>query len=155
MAGSGEEAARRPAPLNYWAVLVSALVYYGIESAWFSVFGKAWLAALGKSIPEILGELNGRPLWPLYVGAFVSNLLIAFVLAWIFARAGVRTATDGMKWAAILWLGLVATVMVTNYSFEVRRAMLIAIDAGCPLVGMLAVGAILGAWRKKVAPGSM
>jgi hypothetical protein len=39
--------------------------------------------------------------------------------------------------------------MATNYSFELRSAKLLALDAGCPLVGMLVTGAILGGWRAK------
>ncbi|MGC2718207.1 MAG: DUF1761 domain-containing protein, partial [Candidatus Acidiferrales bacterium] len=136
--------------MNFLAVLVCALVYYGIESVWFTLFGTPWLRALGKTIPEILVERNGRPTWPLYVGAFLCTFLIALVMAWVFARSGVRSALAGIQWAAILWFGFVATVMFTNDSFEIRNRMLIVIDAGGALAGMLATGAILGGWRKKV-----
>ena len=56
-----------------------------------------------------------------------------------------------MKVAAILWLGFVGTVTITNYSFELRSLALMAIDAGCPLIGMLVTGAILGAWRNRAS----
>ncbi len=138
-----------PRAFNFVAILVSALIYYAIESIWFSVFAKPWLNALGKTVPELLAELGNRPTWPLYVGALVCNLIIAFVMAWIFAQAGVRGALAGIRWAAMLWFGFVATVMATNYSFEIRHVMLLVLDAGCPLAGMLATGAILGAWRPK------
>lgn len=137
--------------INFWAVLVCAFLYYAIESLWFTVFGKAWLAALGKSLPQVMHELSGRPTWPLYAGAFACNFVLVAVMAWIFANAGVRTAASGAKWAVMLWLGLVATVTITNYSFELRNLMLMAIDAGCPLLAMLVSGAILGAWTKRVA----
>ena len=74
------------------AVLVCAVVYYAIESVWFTVLGTPWLHALGKTLPEILAEMNGRPIWPLYVGAFICNFFVALVMAWVFARAGVRSA---------------------------------------------------------------
>ena len=135
--------------INYLAVLVCAVVYYAIESVWFTVLGTPWLHALGKTLPEILAEMNGRPIWPLYVGAFICNFFVALVMAWVFARAGVRSRRAGIQWAAILWFGFVATVMITNYSFEIRNMILIVIDAGCPLAGMLATGAILGGWQKK------
>jgi hypothetical protein len=70
------------------------------------------------------------------------------VMAWIFSKATVRGAADGIMWAFMLWLGLVATVTITNYSFELRNLTLMAIDAGCPLLAMLVSGAILGAWTK-------
>jgi hypothetical protein len=139
--------------INVVAVLASALLFYAIQAMWFSVFKDPWLAGLGKSIPQIMAELSGRPTWPLYAGALICNLIIAFVMAWIFAQVRVRGVASGMSWAAILWFGFVATVMATNYSFELRSVKLLALDAGCPLVGMLATGAILGAWRGKARGG--
>jgi Protein of unknown function (DUF1761) len=146
--GATLAAAQTRTRINFLAVLVCAILYYAIESAWFTVLGKAWLNALGKSLPQIMNELSGRPTWPLYAGAFVCNLILVWVMAWIFSSAGVRTAASGVKWAAMLWLGLVATVTITNYSFELRNLTLMAIDSGCPLVAMLVAGAILGAWTK-------
>jgi hypothetical protein len=135
--------------INLVAVLASALLFYAIQAMWFSVFKDPWLAGLGKSIPQIMAELSGRPTWPLYVGALICNLIIAIVMAWVFLQVGVRGVVQGLCWAAILWFGFVATVMATNYSFELRSAELLALDAGCPLVGMLVTGAILGGWRAK------
>ena len=34
--------------INHRAAIVAGIVYYGIQSAWFTVFGKAWLAALDR-----------------------------------------------------------------------------------------------------------
>jgi Protein of unknown function (DUF1761) len=139
--------------INFVAVVASALLFYCIQAAWFSVFKDPWLNGLGKSIPELMAEINGRPTWPLYVGALICNFIIAFVMAWIFVQAGVHGAIAGVGWALVLWFGFVATVIATNYSFELRSATLLALDAGCPLVGMLATGAILGAWRAKPRTG--
>ncbi len=140
--------------INVVAVIASALLFYAIQAMWFSVFKDPWLAGLGKSIPELMNELSGRPTWPLYAGALICNLIIAFVMAWIFAQVGVRGVFSGICWAAVLWFGFVATVMATNYSFELRSLKLLALDAGCPLVGMLATGAILGAWGVKARGGA-
>jgi hypothetical protein len=146
-------AVQAPRTFNFAAILAAALAFYAIQSVWFTVFKDPWLAALGKSIAEIMAELGNRPTWPLYVGALICNLIIAFVMAWIFAQVRVRGALEGIRWAAMLWFGFVATVIATNYSFELRSATLLALDAGCPLVGMLASGAILGAWRPKTRGG--
>jgi Protein of unknown function (DUF1761) len=139
--------------INFVAIIASALVFYAIQAMWFSVFKVPWLNGLGKSIPELMAELSGRPTWPLYAGALICNFIIAFVMDRIFVRVGVRGAFAGIGWAAILWFGFVATVITTNYSFELRSATLLALDAGCPLLGMLATGAILGTWRLKPRGG--
>ena len=134
---------------NHKAVTVSGILYYGIQSAWYTVFGKAWLAALGKTLPQILDEMNGKPYWPLYVTAFVCDLILAYVLAYVVSLAGARGVAAGIKIALVLGLGIVAPVTLTNYVFEMHGPMLVVIDAGCVVFGLAVMGAILGGWQRK------
>jgi small basic protein len=136
--------------INHKAAIVAGILYYGIQSAWYTVFGKAWLAALGKTLPEILAEMNGKPYWPLYVTAFVCDLILAYVLAYVVLRAGARGAAAGIKVALVLGLGIVGPVTLTNYFFEMHGAMLVVIDAGCVIFGLVVMGAILGGWQRKL-----
>jgi hypothetical protein len=39
---------------------------------------------------------------------------------------------------------------MTNYLFEGRPLMLFMINSGAPLLGMTAMGVILGAWKAKI-----
>jgi hypothetical protein len=135
--------------INHKAAIVSAFVYYGIQSAWFTVFGKAWLAALGKTLPQIMSEMDGKPYWPLYVTAFVCDLILAYALAYLLSLAGARGVAAGMKLALVAGLAIVTPVTLTNYVFEMHGLMLIAIDAGCAIFGLLVMGAILGGWQRK------
>lgn len=84
-----------------------------------------------------------------YIVAFICNLVLVYMLAWVLIHTGEQTAARGMKVGALLWLGLVATTTATEYVFEVRSLEIFAINAGHPLVGMLIMGAIVGAWKKK------
>ena len=143
------EFANAPLRTNYVAILVAAIAYYVIEAVWFKVLGDAWLTALGTNLSEMLAKISDRPTWPLYVGAFICNLIIALVMAWVFSQARVRTAIAGIQWGVMLWLGFVATVVFTNYSFELRHPRLMLIDAGYPLLGLIVAGAIIGGWQKK------
>ena len=86
-----------------------------------------------------------------FIGAFIANLVLAYVLAWLVARTGETSATRGAKLGALLWVGLVATTMGTEIAFELRSLQFFLITAGYPLVGLLLMGAIVGGWRKKVA----
>ena len=135
--------------INHKAAIVAGIVYYGIQSAWFTVFGKAWLAALGKTLPQIMSELDGKPYWPLYVTAFVCDLVLAYAIAYVFSLTGARGAAAGMKLALVLGVFIVAPVTLTNYVFEMHPLALVAIDAGCAVFGFLVMGAIIGAWQKK------
>ena len=135
--------------INHKAAIVAGILYYGIQSAWFTVFGKAWLAALGKTLPQIMSELDGRPYWPLYVTAFVCDLVLAYAISYVFSLTSARGAAAGTKLALVLGVFVVAPVTLTNYVFEMHPLALVAIDAGCAVFGFLVMGATIGAWQKK------
>jgi|SRR5271156_6402083 len=135
--------------INHKAAIVSAILYYGIQSLWYSFFGKAWLAAMGKTLPQIMSEIDGKPYWPLYVTAFISDLILAYAVAYLLSRTGARGAGAGVKIALVLGILIVTPVTLTNYVFEMHGPTLIAIDAGCAIFGLVVMGAILGGWQKK------
>ena len=62
-----------------------------------------------------------------------------------------NTALGGAAVGAILWLGIVGPIVYTTYMFEMRSVQLFAINEFYALVGLCLMGAILGAWKKKVA----
>jgi hypothetical protein len=135
--------------INHKAAIVAGIVYYGIQSAWFTVFGKAWLAALGKTLPQIISELDGKPYWPLYVTAFVCDLVLAYAIAYVLSLTGARGVAAGVKLALVLGVFIVAPVTLTNYVFEMHSLILAVIDAGCAVFGFVVMGAILGGWQRK------
>ncbi len=49
----------------------------------------------------------------------------------------------------MLWFGIVVTTWATEYIFEVRPLGLWMVNLGFWLVGMVIMGAIVGAWKKK------
>jgi hypothetical protein len=53
-----------------------------------------------------------------------------------------------MKVAAMLWLGLVLPTIAVEEVFEVRSYALFAVNTGFWLLGMVLMGAIVGAWKK-------
>jgi hypothetical protein len=50
---------------------------------------------------------------------------------------------------ALLWLGFVVTTWATEYVFELRSWALFGVNTGFWLIGMVVMGAIIGAWKKK------
>ncbi len=135
------------ARMNYAAVVVAAVLYWLLGAAWFTILSKQWLAGIGKTMEQLQQE-GGSPAVA-YAVAFLSNVVLAYVLAWLVVRTGEQTAARGMQLGALLWIGLVATTMGTEFVFEGRSLEGFVITAGYPLVGMLLVGAIVGGWKKK------
>lgn len=134
---------------NYLAVVVSAIVYWLLGAVWFGVlFTKSWMglegftAAQAKNMPH--------PVAP-YVISFLLNLLIAFVLAQLCAWRNATTAARGASLGVLLWIGIVGPITYTTHMYELRPGNLFLINEGYVLVGLLVMGAILGAWTKKSA----
>ena len=134
--------------INYPAVILAAVVYFLLGAVWFWLLMNPWLAGIGKTRADLARE--GSPVLA-YVVAFVSNLILAWVLSWLMVATGHQSAGGGMMMALVLWLGFVATTTATEYIFEARSLEVFAISAGYPLAGMLMMGALLGAWKKRPA----
>jgi hypothetical protein len=128
------------------AVVVAALAHFFLGAGWFTLLQKPWLEGIGKTKEQLMA--SGMPAWMPYVVTFVANLVMAYVLGWLITATGPQNAMRGMQVAAIVWAGLVASSFATEYVFEAKSLQIFAINAGYPLVGMLIMGLVLGAWKK-------
>jgi Protein of unknown function (DUF1761) len=134
--------------VHYGAVVVSGIVFWLIQAGWYTVFGQKWIDAIGMT-PEQVAEAKAHPSPVPYITALVANLVIAYVISMVMLYTGEASPKRGALTGFVMWMGFVATVLATEYSFEQRPFSLFAIDAGCTLVGMIVAGAIVGAWRKR------
>jgi hypothetical protein len=134
--------------VHYPAVILAAAVHLVLGAIWFTVLQKPWLASIGKTLDQLRKQGNATVA---YVVAFGANLVIAWVLARLMISTGRTSVAGGVGLAAFLWLGFTATTMATAFVFEARSLEAFVIIAGYPLVGMLLMGAILGAWKKRAA----
>lgn len=135
--------------VNWAAVIVASIVHFVLAAIWFTILTDQWLAGIGKTKESMMQQAGGEVLYP-YVVAFLCNIVIARVLAQvILATSPKPTALHGMRVAFYAWGGFVATTFLTEYVFELRSVTIWLITAGYPLIGMLIMGAILGAWQKK------
>jgi uncharacterized membrane protein len=132
---------------NYLAIILAAIVCFLIEAAWYSYFLEAWLKGIGRTDAWLISTGVNPALQ--YATAMLSECLIAAMISTFTQLTGPQTAFRGMKVAAGLWLGFVLTTWATEYAFEVRSYRLFAINTGFWLVGMVVMGAIVGAWKKK------
>ena len=93
--------------INYLAVLVVAVVAFGLGALWYSpvLLGKPWMAAIGKPEEEIKSSSRSMPL--IFGLTFLAWLLTAYVLAHIVDYAvatsrsvmsGSSSSTPGITW---------------------------------------------------------
>jgi hypothetical protein len=130
--------------IDYWAVVISAIVGYAAGAIWYWAFGKPWMAAVGLTEDAVKGSGKGQRSPLPFVFAFVADLVMAASLAGIIGHMGAVTVKIGIVSGFFIWLGFVATTMVVNNGFARRKPVLLLIDGGHWLVVLILMGAIIG-----------
>ena len=120
-----------------WKVLLAVVAYVIIGMLWYmpQVFGKSWLAALGKK------QMNKQGTSILI--SVLSTIVIVLVLTYFAHLTGVPTVARGAYLGAKVWLGFVATTGLITSVFEGGSLQVLSIDLGYHLVGLVAAGIIL------------
>lgn len=129
--------------MNYWAILLAAMVNLGIGAAWYSpwMFGGPWLKVRGKSEPDRFQFQVG------YVTTAVASLCLAFALSYAVRQLEAITVLEGMKVGLFISMGLVVTRLAPHYAFEGRHTALFFIDAGFDVAGLVMMSTILTIWQ--------
>ncbi|HYG98305.1 MAG TPA: DUF1761 domain-containing protein [Terriglobales bacterium] len=133
--------------INVVAVVVAAIVHFGLGAAWFTAFARPWMAGLRMSDAELNAAQQNISPMP-YLVAFLCNLILAYAIAWILTR------TERQDFGRGLFVGSVAGViaaaaMMTHFAFAMNSAQFSVISAGYPLVGCIIMGGIIGAWTSR------
>lgn len=129
--------------VNWTSVGAAALAKFAIGGVWFSpvAFGPMWAAAVGGD----KAAMKAR-----FVRCMVVDAVGCLVTAWILANClqfmGALAFVPGMRTAFFLWLGFVATVLLSTGMYEGKKLSLFFITGAYWLVSMMAMGAIIGGW---------
>ena len=134
-------------PTNMTAVLIAAIAAWIFGAIYYSILGKAWLAAQGET-PESVkaknaGKSGGAKAAP-FIISFVAEIVMAAALQGILFHSAMDTMRQGIIAGALTWLGFIATTVVVNNAYPGRKFMLAIIDAGHWLGVMLIIGAVIG-----------
>ncbi len=129
--------------VNWLAVLAAALAKFVIGGAWYSppMFGPRWGAIVGVS-PEAFKARMA----PAMVTDLVASLVLAWVLANVLKFTGVAGLVPGVRVSFFLWLGFVATPLLSTTVYEGRPLALFVINGGYWLVSIMVMGAVIGVW---------
>lgn len=137
--------------VNYLAVLVTGLVIFALGGLWYSplLFAKPWTRMMGKSDDEMnMASPKAKREMPLmYAMAFVSALLVAWVMAIVVNHFPPVTLLRGVEVAAICWLGFAAATSFATSMFSMQPKGLWLINSGYNLISFVLAGAVLAAWK--------
>lgn len=129
--------------ISWWGVLVGAVTLFVLGAIWYTaLFGKAYYKALciEEPSPE---DANAAVMTRFFIGQFFAALVIAGALAWLIRDV------DGVAQGALAGLvaGILGAAMQVQLSLADDRAKaLLLINGGYFLVGLTAIGAVLGAF---------
>ena len=129
--------------VNWWAVIVAAVVKFVIGSGWYmSPVGKQWQAAVGLDDAKMRSGMA-----PALAVDILANLMMAYVLARFVIYAGAGTIVDGALVGFMAWLGFIATVTLASNTYEQRPFKVFLINNFYLLVALVVMGAIIAAWH--------
>jgi hypothetical protein len=139
--------------IKYPAVIVAALVHYILGGLWYSplLFGNKFLQIIGWT-PQQIEQMQAKGATKELAIAFVTSLILVYVLAHIVQYTKAKTWWGGIETAFWLWLGFIATTQLATVIFEERPLGLYLINIGYQLVGCALAGIILALWRPQEAP---
>lgn len=126
--------------VNYLAVLLAALSAFLLGGLWYSpiLFAKPWMRLTAQSEET----LKGGSMAMIFGGAFLLNLVAAFVLAMFLGPLPLQL---GALYGLSVGLCWVTASLGVNYLFERRPLGLWLINGGYFTLQFTAMGAIIGA----------
>lgn len=136
-------------PINLAAVTVSAIIAFVLGFLFHGpLLGKVWmkLANIHPTGKEKFADMVPQMLWNL-----LSNFVTAYVLAVIYLFASVSPYMGVGTWNGVIcalwiWLGFLVTTTSIEVIWMGRNYKLWLFEAGCSLVVMATMGAIIGSW---------
>lgn len=133
------------AGLNYIAIMLAAGASFAFGGIWYGILSRLWMKAAGVTMDDIRARDSSAvtPYVITYLAQLVMAGMLASVIALVSAADGSAGLLTGLKVAASMWLGFVATSLIVNHTFQMQSRTLTLIDGGHWLGVLLLQGAVL------------
>jgi len=130
---------------NYWAILLAALINFGLSFLWFSpaLLGKIWLKER-----EMRPEELGRYFKPICVwGTFFSGFITALILNAVIELAEVKDPLIGANLGFLIAAGFILPAILTRYLYENKSLKMFLISSAHQLITLMAMGMALAVFK--------
>jgi hypothetical protein len=132
--------------LNWLAILCAGVAYWALGFVWYSLlFGKIWAAEQTRH--RGAPPSAGGPMGPKLISTFVSNLIAAAAMAYLFKRTGIADLNHALRLAAAVGIGFSGTVVTIISVWESKPTKIWFIDASFYFVGAILMAMILVNWH--------
>ena len=128
--------------MNLLAILVAALAGFAVGAVWYMALARPWMRAAGIPMtPEGRPDGNGSPL-PFALSG-VAMILVAGMMAHVFARAGIVEPGAGLVSGLGVGLFFISPWIMINNAYAMRPFRLTLIDGGYATFGCAVMGLVL------------
>ena len=130
--------------VNFLAVIVATVAHQAIGFLWYGLlFAKTWMKAMGKTKEDFEGQgPDAAMAW-----GVLASLLSALSIALILTLVEDPEMADGIAVGAVAGLGIATATIFMQGIYEQRSHLLSFIFSGYQTLGLIAMGAIIGAWQ--------
>jgi hypothetical protein len=140
--------------VNFVAVGAATIAGMAVGFLWFNprLFGNSWFRIIGIDPTDRVRIAQMRKdTGPLFLLMFAGVFLSAYMLARFIGLLGWGTLMGGARLGFYVWIGFMLQVVMGFAIFGGKKRRLmwltILVQGGHYLAVMLAMGAILGAWK--------
>lgn len=133
--------------LNWLAIVVGALVYFGLGALWYSpmVFGRAWQRSIGWDESRTPPQQSAMT----YVVPVVAYLVMAIAVGLLAAATGTDEFVEGIVLGLVLGIGLSLAHTFVDASFDPNKPepwTWFAINGTYHALGLVIVAVIIAIW---------
>lgn len=130
--------------INWLAVLAGVIVHQALGAFWYGmIFRDTWMRAIGMRPEDIEREGPGAAMAYGVIASLLSTISLALFLS-AFEDPNIG---DGIAVGAIAGIGLVTAATMMNGAYEQKKPILTTLFGAYYTLGLVVVGAILGAWQ--------
>jgi Protein of unknown function (DUF1761) len=129
--------------INWAAVVVAALVWFGFSAVWYSVppLSKAWAESARV---DVTGD--GPPLVSLLIPTFIGYLVTSTVIALIVKAIGAETVSDAVMLGLVLGVGFGVVGALVSQLYERKGGSYWLINGVNAVIAYSIVTVILTLW---------
>lgn len=129
--------------LNWTAVVVATLVWFGFSAIWYSVppLSKAWASAARV---DTTGD--GPPLALLFIPTLIGYFVTTVVIALLAREIGAETVSDGVALGVVLGIGFGMVGALVNQVYERKGNSYFLINGINAVIAYAIVAAIVTVW---------
>ena len=130
--------------INYIAVLAATFITMILGALWYSplLFGNTWMKLMGFTEEQIKKDGSAKGM----VVSVFTSFIEALVLAALIVMTSTGTFFSGVHLGAMIGLGIIAMVNLSNAMFNRESLKLWGIGSGYRLVYFMINGGILAIW---------